>query len=909
MELKGYQKRVIEDLETFVQLSTELQSTRKAFDQLWENKLGSSYDPLTGKGMRPYQNNIPHAAHVCLKVPTAGGKTFLAVNALKTIFDSYPPELPKAVVWLVPWSNLLDQTVRNLSNPDHPYRQRLNALFNHRIQVYQKDELLQGASFSPASVREQVSILVMSFASLRARKKEDRKVYQENGQMASFVGTYTNSDHVLENTDETALINVIRSLQPVVILDESHNAESDLSVEMLQHLNPSFVLDLTATPRSNSNILSIVPAIELKREHMVKLPVIVYNLQQREQVIDSALHLQQQLEALAVSQEKKGGKYIRPIVLFQAQPRTGEEKITFQKLKETLLKVGIPEERIKIKTAEIDELKGIDLMDKKCQVRYIITVNALKEGWDCPFAYILASLADKSSAVDVEQILGRVLRQPYVSQQSQPMLNLSYVLTASAKFSDTLTTIVKALQNSGFSEKDYRQKDVMPEEDKEATKTAAIQQELFGTSTATGATETEDEIDTSGIQFNPNAVVDAPEANDEGAETANGDPTSQGQVGTETGSSGNAAVDAITEIAKRENAAMEEQVKQEAAENQGGTAIPPEIATKVSSYKMVEAAKELVMPLRLPIFMMKVEKSMFAGEYYKLGPELLLSGFRLNAQESLIDFEAIKAEIVKVDLEQTVKDEYSPKYSVIENPLLRDEFVRLFLARPKAAKIKDLTKLLFDQMGNFWPIADQDIKAYIGKILEQIDELQVTEVFDNRIAYAKKIREKIKQHTDTYAEMKFAEMLKTSQVKCLPNWHFPLQIVPGPLGPELSKSLYQQEGAMNEFERKVISQIASLDNIAFWHRNPSRKPSAFSINGFKSDHYPDFILITKSGTVILLETKGEHLSNPENQSKCHLGNKWQELAGDKFKYFMVFERNPIDGAWTVDAVKRMVGML
>ena len=86
------------------------------------------------------------------------------------------------------------------------------------------------------------------------------------------------------------------------------------------------------------------------------------------------------------------------------------------------------------------------------------------------------------------------------------------------------------------------------------------------------------------------------------------------------------------------------------------------------------------------------------------------------------------------------------------------------------------------------------------------------------------------------------------------------------------------------------------------------KPSAFSINGTKSDHYPYLILITKSGTVILLETKDEHLSNPENQSKCHLGNKWQELAGDKFKYFMVFERNPIDGAWTVDAVKRMVGM-
>ena len=67
-------------------------------------------------------------------------------------------------------------------------------------------------------------------------------------------------------------------------------------------------------------------------------------------------------------------------------------------------------------------------MSKDCPVRFIITVNALKEGWDCPFAYILASLADKSSAVDVEQILGRVLRQPYVSKHQTQLLNLSFVV-------------------------------------------------------------------------------------------------------------------------------------------------------------------------------------------------------------------------------------------------------------------------------------------------------------------------------------------------------------------------------------------------------------------------------------------------------------------------------------------------
>ena len=67
---------------------------------------------------------------------------------------------------------------------------------------------------------------------------------------------------------------------------------------------------------------------------------------------------------------------------------------------------GIPAEQIAIRTADVNELKNTDLMSPNCPIRYIITVNALKEGWDCPFAYILASLANKTSQVDVQQNLG-----------------------------------------------------------------------------------------------------------------------------------------------------------------------------------------------------------------------------------------------------------------------------------------------------------------------------------------------------------------------------------------------------------------------------------------------------------------------------------------------------------------------
>lgn len=169
MELKTYQQQVIQDLESFLEYTQQHKLVGEAFNRYWEDKIGP-YNPLTGQGMRPYKNNVPGAASICIKVPTAGGKTFIACNALSTIFRAFPVEKPKAVVWLVPWSNLLDQTVKNLSDPDHPYRQKLDTLFNHRVEVYKKDDLLQGANFNPTVVQEQLTIIVMSFASLRARQ-------------------------------------------------------------------------------------------------------------------------------------------------------------------------------------------------------------------------------------------------------------------------------------------------------------------------------------------------------------------------------------------------------------------------------------------------------------------------------------------------------------------------------------------------------------------------------------------------------------------------------------------------------------------------------------------------------------------------------------------------------------------
>lgn len=163
------------------------------------------------------------------------------------------------------------------------------------------------------------------------------------------------------------------------MVDESHRAETELSEEMLVNLNPRYILGLTATPQKNANIISYVDAIALKNEQMVKLPVVAYNLPSRESVIEKAVHLRNSLEKKAIELQASGGKYIRPIVLFQAESRTREDAVNYDKIKKQLTEAGIPAEQIAIKVADKDEIRAHDLLSPECPIRYIITVDALKE--------------------------------------------------------------------------------------------------------------------------------------------------------------------------------------------------------------------------------------------------------------------------------------------------------------------------------------------------------------------------------------------------------------------------------------------------------------------------------------------------------------------------------------------------
>jgi type III restriction enzyme len=868
MELKPYQQEVINDLTLFLEIIQETKNVADAFTDFWTMHPKTPLQPFPGKAIEPYKNNIPQVPHVCVKVPTAGGKTFIACNAIKTIFDAFHYDRKKAVVWLVPSITILDQTIKNLKNTNHPYRQKINSHFGNKVEVYDKQALLQGSSFNATSVQEQLSIFVLSFDSLRAKNKEDRKVYQENGNLQSF-------GSMLGNDEDISLMRVIQALNPVLIVDESHNAESDLSVEMLTNLNPCFILDLTATPRKNSNIISFVDAMALKKENMVKLPVIVYNHQDKTEVINSALQLQRKLEAQAKEEEKNGGRYIRPIVLFQAQPKNASDNTTFEKLKEKLIELKIPAEQIKIKTANINEIKDVDLTAKDCPVRYIITVNALKEGWDCPFAYILASLADKSSAVDVEQILGRVLRQPYVTKHNSALLNLCYVLTASSKFLDTLDNIVKGLNKAGFSSKDFKVAETVVTEPfdsaqgdnnvlNELTQTPQL---VFDEKEASVL----DDIDASRISDITLEIKDEP------------------------------ILLEIEQTALKQEQEYEETILQ--LESTQSISLPSELQSLVKTYKMKDVFVEQASQIQLPqFFIKKPSGEIFSDDEHLLNEEDLLEGFQLSKCDSNIAFDSVTSELYKVDLDET-KSDYTPSFVKLDGGV-RDKLMEYILdPSRKESRAKNLTAQIMDIIGNMYPITEHEIKKYVLKLVEDFTDEQYHDFLNHNYSYTSKIKEKIKQLSAVYAEQQFRNFLDTDKIFMKPIYSFQKEIAPGNTSKDITKSLYEKEAEMNGFEEKVINEIANLPNIAFWTRNISKKQ--FKINAFQN-HYPDFIIHTKNNKTIVLESKGDDRDNSDSEAKIRLGKAWEHKSGNNFKYFMVFDKKEVTDAHKLDDFLKLI---
>ena len=481
MKLKHYQEKVLKELKDYL---GALSDAKKEFEEIAELKPHlakhidfpkEAWEKSTGRLLYNSKTNglnepLPD---IYLKVPTGGGKTLLACHAIDNIQKMYLKHQTGLVLWIVPSTQIYRQTIKSLKNREHPYRQVLDISSGGRTLIKEKTEL-----FNRLDVEENLVILLLMLPSANRQNKETLKVFRDQGGFTDFfpreddfeghkklkglipnLDCFTTEMEVFGTQIKTSLGNTLKVLKPLVIIDEGHRAYAEQARNTIRNFNPSFILELSATPPPNSNELVKITGRELHEEEMIKLDIHLTNKTSLDwqDTLLASLEKRNDLEQKTKEYEQNTGEYIRPICLIQVE-RTGRDQrdtqyIHAEDAKEYLIKkCNVPESHIAIKSSEKDDIEGIDLFAKDCDIRYIITKQALQEGWDCSFAYLLTVLTNPSSATGITQLVGRILRQPFARKTKIKDLDECYVFTFRQNARTLVSEIKSGLEDEGLGD-------------------------------------------------------------------------------------------------------------------------------------------------------------------------------------------------------------------------------------------------------------------------------------------------------------------------------------------------------------------------------------------------------------------------------------------------------------------------
>lgn len=485
MILKDYQRKVLDTTKEFL---VELHARREKVERIREvdaeaaeavDWVKQAFDAVAlGRYRIPRENGIgERLPNFCLKVPTGGGKTLLATRVIDLVNTHYRHNQRGLVLWIVPTTQIYRQTLQSLKDRDHPYRQQLDLASAGRTLILEK-----GSGFSPADVEDHLCVLLLMLPSANRQTKETLRMFRDSGgfdrffpreddhqahekllQEISNLDTFEKESGFWGNQIKTSLGNTLRLLKPLVILDEGHKAYSAGAKATLEGFNPCMIVELSATPPKESNILVEITGKALNDEQMVKLDLNIQNSNSVnwKDTLLAAVEQRKKLEVDALRHHERGGRYIRPICVIQVE-RTGRDQRTSglvhsEEVREYLLAHGeIQPEHVAVKTSQKDELKDVDdvggLMDERCPIRFIITKQALQEGWDCSFAYVLAVLTNPGSKTALTQLVGRILRQPYAEKTGNKLLDESYVYAFQRKGKELLAEIRKGFGLEGLGD-------------------------------------------------------------------------------------------------------------------------------------------------------------------------------------------------------------------------------------------------------------------------------------------------------------------------------------------------------------------------------------------------------------------------------------------------------------------------
>jgi type III restriction enzyme len=450
MQFKKYQELALAALETFLADAQEI-GPEAAFNAVTGTP---DMQRRLGRYARPYSppKGLADTPYCCVRLPTGGGKTLLAAHTVKLARDAGVSRDYPLVLWLVTSNAIRAQTADALNDPRHAYRQALDETFGGRVRVF---DIADFAQIRPHDLQQYACIVIGTVQALKVENTEGRKVYAHHEELEPHFSPLTSADLArfpgLERRPNGGVnfsfANLLHLNRPLMIVDEAHNVVTGLSDQMRERINPWAVVEFTATPKGRSNILFNATASELKAEQMIKLPIVLLEHSQWGAAVAAAVVERNDLAKIAL----EDANYVRPIVLYQAEPK--DREVTIDVLRRHLIDdLGVAENKIAVATGERRELDGVNLAARDCPIEHIITVEALKEGWDCPFAYVFCSVASIKSSTAVEQLLGRVLRMPYATRRKANALNKAYAHVSEPTFYAAATTLRDALVDMGFDD-------------------------------------------------------------------------------------------------------------------------------------------------------------------------------------------------------------------------------------------------------------------------------------------------------------------------------------------------------------------------------------------------------------------------------------------------------------------------
>lgn len=855
--LKEYQESVLDSLRDYFIECIRLDDADTAFYRITRKNFGTgiSYHPVAGLTGLPY---------VCLRIPTGGGKTVVACRAVGVASKNLLHTDNAVVLWLVPSNTIKEQTLNALRNRKHPYRQALETAVGS-VTVLSLSEAL---NVQRATLDTDTTIIVSTIQAFRVEDTDGRKVYESNGSlMSNFSGL---SQELLENLEQredgsvkNSLANVLRLRRPIIIIDEAHNAHSDLSFEMLTRFNPSCIIEFTATPdreKNPSNVLHSVSAAELFAADMIKLPIRLDTRPQWKELLADAVALRSKLEAIAKLERQKTGEYLRPIMLIQAQPkRKGQDTLTVEVVEQCLIDdFKIPADQIRRATGEDKGLEGVDILAQDCDVRFVITVQALREGWDCPFAYVLCSVAEMSSSTAIEQLLGRVIRLPNATRKVNVELNMAYAFSASKSFYEAANALTDALVQSGFQRQEA--KDLITHSSVQTNLAFGEPESFMGTATVI-------------IQEIPKTTkIPSTIADKIIIDTSNKTLTLSGEINEqeyeELKKCFNAPEDkAAVERAYRKSRGLSLEENKSPAERGEKFSVPVLGIKQGDLFEIFEETHFLERVWSL----VDCDASLSEAEYPSTRPEGQQGEITVT-EEGRIEsrfLSELQQQMMLLNIDQgwTVSNLVYWLDRKILHPDISATESGVFLTR--------LVQTLIDERGL------------------SINQLALDKYRLKDAAEAKIDEYRRRAHESSYQELLFDD---ESSVVVTPELCFTFDESRYPYNIlydgtyKFKKHYYRQVGNLKskgeEFE--CAQFLDSLPEVKFWVRNIERQHSqSFWLQTSTDKFYPDFVCLLNDGRYLVVEYKGEdRWSDDDSKEKRNLGTLWEARSDGKCLFIM-----------------------